>query len=117
MRKLQRGIETFVPELPDCDICKLKQASLPCWKIAKARYDGVTKDGPWAWMCEEHWKTHSYQKLGTGMGQRLIVERRCICGHLEEEHTPDCHHPAIVPYHKTCTCVRFIYPVREYRGV
>ena len=36
-----------------------------------ALYDGKTKDGPWAYMCEDHFKSHGVG-LGTGRGQKLI---------------------------------------------
>ena len=36
-----------------------------------AEYDGKTRDGPWAYMCERDFKIHGIG-LGTGMGQRLI---------------------------------------------
>ncbi len=37
-----------------------------------ARYDGKTKEGPWAYMCEAHWLSEGVGQLGTGFGQRLI---------------------------------------------
>lgn len=52
-----------VTALPDCDICK-KQ---------KAKYDGKTLMGPWAYMCQSCYDT-SGVGLGTGLGQELVVE-------------------------------------------
>lgn len=38
-----------------------------------AAYDAKTRMGPWAYMCEEHFKTNAYtQSLGLGKGQKLI---------------------------------------------
>jgi len=55
--------EVEVIELPKCDIPGCDQT---------AHYDGKTKQGPWANMCEEH-----FQKLGVGLGlgkgQKLIL--------------------------------------------
>ena len=39
----------------------------------KAYYDGRTKAGPWAFMCESDFKKHGVG-LGTGHGQKLIYE-------------------------------------------
>ena len=47
---------------PQCDFC-----------ADEAQYDAKTTFGPWAYMCESHWKTHSTQRLGTGFGQRLEI--------------------------------------------
>lgn len=62
---------TTVSRLPDCDICKY--VGRPTNKIEKAAYDGKTKDGPWANMCEHHFNQYGVG-LGTGKGQRLILE-------------------------------------------
>ncbi len=45
-----------------CDICPSKHAP-------DIIYDGATKQGPWAWMCEEAFKKHGVG-LGTGKGQK-----------------------------------------------
>jgi hypothetical protein len=37
-----------------------------------ALYDGKTKEGPWAYMCEAHWLSEGVGQLGTGFGQALI---------------------------------------------
>lgn len=59
--------EVRVKQLPNCDLCMLKDKQTP------AMYDGKTKDGPWANMCEAHFQSHGVG-LGTGRGQRLTVE-------------------------------------------
>lgn len=50
-----------VESLPYCDFCE-----------QVAAYDAVTTLGPWANMCETHWKEYGVQ-LGTGWGQKLIL--------------------------------------------
>ncbi len=56
--------QIIVSNLPHCDFCE---------KIA--HYDIKTRSGFWANACEDHFKTHSRKKkLGTGFGQRLILE-------------------------------------------
>ncbi len=60
--------EVKLPELPPCDFCA-------SWgRIREAHYDGKTAQGPWAYMCESHFKLHGIG-LGLGKGQRLIVEK------------------------------------------
>lgn len=38
----------------------------------EAVYDGKTKEGPWAFMCEKCFKEHGVG-LGTGRGQKLVT--------------------------------------------
>lgn len=52
-----------VSELPQCDFCQ-KQAS----------YDGKTVFGPWASMCEAHFKANGVG-VGLGKGQKLILKK------------------------------------------
>lgn len=59
-----------VPTLPACDVCKIDGATMI---TRPAAYDGKTTFGPWAYMCEDHWKSHGVGRLGTGFGQRLIL--------------------------------------------
>ena len=56
--------EVVVSELPDCDICP----------AGRAQYDGRTKMGPWANMCESCFKKYGVG-LGYGHGQKLIVSQ------------------------------------------
>lgn len=58
-----------VAELPDCDIHKYERNGT----IVPALYDGKTKRGPWASMCESCFVTHGIG-LGTGKGQRYILK-------------------------------------------
>ena len=55
-----------VSRLPKCDFC-----------MADAVMDAKTTMGPWANMCEEHGEMYGayYPNFGTGMGQRLTLEK------------------------------------------
>ena len=70
--------ETKVTELPDCDICEMVDhyagiAGINTTAaITKASYDGKTTDGPWAYMCQQHFGWHGVG-LGLGRGQRLVL--------------------------------------------
>ena len=61
--------KTKVRTLPFCDFCMfgIQGAGV------LAKYDGRTKEGPWAWMCEEHFKEHGVG-LGIGKGQELELD-------------------------------------------
>ena len=59
--------EVMVDQLPNCDFCKQN----PLIPYQAAHYDGKTKMGPWAYMCEEHFKQYGVG-LGLGKGQKLI---------------------------------------------
>jgi hypothetical protein len=61
--------EVKVASIPDCDVCKAEGR-----KPKPAAYDGKTVYGPWAYMCEDDWQKVGVGKLGTGFGQRLILE-------------------------------------------
>jgi hypothetical protein len=53
--------KAYVVALPKCDYCE-----------AQAHYDGATTQGPWAFMCDDHFRIYG-MGLGTGKGQELIV--------------------------------------------
>lgn len=59
------GKQVEVSRLPFCDMCRDGQTL--------AKYDAKTTMGPWANMCEKHWKQYSLGTLGTGLGQELIL--------------------------------------------
>ena len=59
-----------VDELPKCNWCR-----------EPAEYDGKTIFGPWAYMCEEHFREFGIG-LGTGVGQKLKREIRPDCEHV-----------------------------------
>lgn len=58
--------EVGVDKISDCDICNSHGAARK-----PAQYDGKTKEGPWAFMCEAHFRTYG-MGLGLGKGQKLI---------------------------------------------
>lgn len=60
--------QVIVDHLPTCDICEFVDGT----KGITAHFDGKTKGGPWANMCETHFVMYGVG-LGTGRGQRLIV--------------------------------------------
>lgn len=62
--------EVEVEVLPHCDLCKAF-GQLP----TEAEYDAKTLQGPWAFMCDQHWRFHGVGCLGTGYGQRLVLKR------------------------------------------
>ncbi len=49
-----------------CDFCKRAGS------LKRATVDGKTKHGPWAFMCDKHFKTEGVG-LGIGKGQRLVT--------------------------------------------
>ena len=63
--------EVRVATFPDCDFCQQEVA--PGEWVNKARYDGKTRFGPWANMCERHFRAHGVG-LGTGKGQKLVLQ-------------------------------------------
>lgn len=58
---------TLVYRMPDCDFCKQSGVD----RVAK--YDARTTYGPWANMCEIHFRNNAIGLLGTGHGQELIA--------------------------------------------
>lgn len=63
------GDTAYIPSPVFCDFCQMQGKKEP------AQYDGATKHGPWAYMCEQDFQLHGVG-LGTGRGQRLIVGER-----------------------------------------
>ena len=62
-----------VLKLPQCDICLAEGRN----EFVPAGYDGRTRMGSrWAYMCEEHWRSHGIGKLGTGYGQKLVLKEK-----------------------------------------
>lgn len=57
-----------VRSLPQCDFCGTEG------KVALAVFDGATTGGPWANMCERHYRIHGVG-LGLGRGQKLILKK------------------------------------------
>ena len=55
-----------VDKYPMCDFCATEIVD------SAARYDAKTMGGPWAKMCERHFKAHGIG-LGIGRGQRYLL--------------------------------------------
>lgn len=68
---MKNGTEAkyYGKELPPCDFPHYS-ATEPI--AVTAAYDGKTTDGPWAYMCPEHFQSHDVG-LGTGKGQKLVL--------------------------------------------
>lgn len=58
-----RHTEVKVNVLPKCNFCN-----------DTACYDGKTKHGPWAYMCEGDFAVHGVG-LGLGLGQKLVLKK------------------------------------------
>jgi hypothetical protein len=71
--------QVVVNQLPRCDYCQ-----------EPARYDFSSKfGGSWAFGCEAHWLAYGRSnKLGTGIGQRLVSEAEVEAG-IEVGRIPD----------------------------
>lgn len=61
------GTQVTVTALPSCDFCAQAGDTTP------ATYDARTVYGPWANMCERHWRIYTNRQLGTGHGQKLVL--------------------------------------------
>jgi len=68
-KRKKEWVEVAVLRLPPCDICELEGVPPQL-----ARYDGRTRSGRWAYMCEHHFRSYGIG-LGLGRGQKLVVER------------------------------------------
>jgi hypothetical protein len=79
-----------VAALPKCDFC-----------ANKAGYDGATKMGPWAYMCEMCFSIEG-RGLGTGIGQRLVVEGEDVVMSYGE--LAELTHKTQVELFGFCTC-------------
>ncbi len=60
------GHAVAVEVMPNCDLCSQEGNTV------KAVYDGKTRMGPWAYMCEDHYQRFGFG-LGTGSGQMLVA--------------------------------------------
>lgn len=78
---MPNGTETYVEKLPKCDFCE-----------ETAAYDGRTKMGPWAYMCELHFKAYGVG-LGVGRGQKLKLRSdsfaSCVITEAGEKPSPE----------------------------
>lgn len=70
----KNGTIAYVAQLPLCDICKYVGNDSEKDSPRTALYDVKTKNGPWAFVCEEHRTSHAVSaQLGLGWGQKLEV--------------------------------------------
>lgn len=65
--------EVVVDRLPNCDFPG-------CANVAG--YDAKTTSGPWANVCDQHFRSNCYG-LGLGLGQRLVL-RESVAGEAVE---------------------------------
>jgi hypothetical protein len=63
------GSEVRVARLPECDLC-------PRDHKQPAAYHSRTVFGSWAYLCEAHYVEFGVGQLGTGFGQRLILDSK-----------------------------------------
>lgn len=60
-------VVAFVEQFPHCDFDASHDLAV---------YDAVTRLGPWAFMCELCYQKYGTGRLGTGIGQRLMLKER-----------------------------------------
>ena len=66
----KEGTVAYVATMPMCDICTVNgDPTVP------AQYDAKTTEGPWANLCITHFRLYGPGKLGTGLGQKLVLEQ------------------------------------------
>jgi hypothetical protein len=62
----------WLGEIPSCNFCvEDNDLSDVKVKVERAKYDGKTIYGPWAYMCQKHFMMYG-MGLGEGRGQKLI---------------------------------------------
>ena len=67
---MKNHTQVEVSKLPQCDFCKED----PTVMYQGAMYDGRTRMGPWANMCQDCFKRFGVG-LGLGKGQKLVLTR------------------------------------------
>lgn len=95
----------YVEKLPKCDFCD---------KLAL--YDGRTTMGPWAHMCEEHFRTHGVG-LGVGKGQKLVARKALV--EAEKIRMPEYEEQSVTMTAddlETATFEDLWYPICPYCG-
>lgn len=60
-----------VSVIPPCDLC----GHFGVNPVKPAAVDGAMRQGSWANMCSEHWSEYGVGRLGTGLGQQLILRK------------------------------------------
>lgn len=95
----------FVEKLPKCDFCD-----------KPALYDGRTIMGPWAHMCEEHFKMYGVG-LGVGKGQKLVARK--ALAEAEKIRMPEYEEQSVTMTEddlETATLEDLWYPICPYCG-
>jgi len=71
----------------DCDVCKISGEYEPNPKPPnKAEFDVKTMQGPWAYVCKKHFKSHAMFKiLGVGKGQHHPKKPDCVNFCIDEK--------------------------------
>jgi hypothetical protein len=77
------GHAVVIDARPMCDLCA---------DGTRAIYDAASRQGPWGYMCQRHYDQFGVG-LGTGRGQRLVVEGECaqLCGKQATVYAIDPH--------------------------
>jgi len=99
------GTTAYVQELPKCDFCD-----------RQGLYDGKTRMGPWAYMCEAHFTSHGIG-VGTGVGQKLIPRK--ALGEAEKIRAPEVEEETVTMTEgdlEAATMEGAWYPVCPYCG-
>lgn len=58
-----------VARIPECDVCRYDFHV----RDVPAAYDMKLNTGPWGFVCDDHFRTHTNRELGTGKGQKLVL--------------------------------------------
>lgn len=66
----RQGTEAIMFRIPECDIHKYDKGKYD----VPAEYDAKSKQGPWAYMCQECFDEVGPGQLGTGYGQKLVLK-------------------------------------------
>ncbi len=75
--RIGQGRSVKVRRLPSCDFCNADDDQRGSPRFSAARYDGKTTAGPWANMCERHFRVHGVG-LGTGRGQKFLLTKEAL---------------------------------------
>jgi len=66
------GVVWFRVHTPMCYTPKPTECQITKARLGNVMYDGKTRHGPWAIMCEAAWELYGCGKLGTSFGQKYL---------------------------------------------
>lgn len=66
------GVTWFRVHAPMCYTPKPTECQITHARLGPVMYDGKTKHGPWAIMCETAWLLYGCGRLGAGFGQKYL---------------------------------------------